>query len=92
MPNIIKEFNPELVGYACGDSVTQDNFTQLNVAEMGARSRDAPILTKELVKRIQMDKKIDVNRDWKVNMYTSFYYRSRIYIIKYMLLIYFINS
>lgn len=67
LPNIIKEFNPKLIGYAYGDSLPQEKFSQFNVAEVGALSSDAPFMTKELVKRIKMDKRIKVNEDWKVN-------------------------
>lgn len=59
-------FNPKLIGYAYGDSQAEDKFSQFNVAEVGALSRDVPFMTKELVKRIKMDKRINLNEDWKV--------------------------
>lgn len=66
IPNILKVFNPKLIGYAYGDSLAEQKFSQFNVAEVGALSRDAPFMTKELVKRIKMDKRVNLNEDWKV--------------------------
>lgn len=66
LPNIIKVFNPKLIGYAYGDSLAEDRYSQFNVAEIGALSKDLPFMTKELVKRITMDKRININEDWKV--------------------------
>lgn len=66
LPNIIKVFNPKLIGYAYGDSLAEEKFSQFNVAEVGALSRDVPFMTKELVKRIKMDKRVNINEDWKV--------------------------
>jgi len=56
-----------LIGYAYGDATAEQRFSQFNVAEVGALSRDIPYMTKELVKRIKMDKRVNVNEDWKVN-------------------------
>lgn len=69
LPNIIKLFNPKLIGYAYGDSLAEEKFSQFNVAEVGALSRDVPFMTKELVKRIKIDKRVNINEDWKVKNY-----------------------
>lgn len=66
LPNIIKVFNPKLIGYAYGDSLAEQKFSQFNVAEPGALSKDIPFMTKELVKRIKMDKRVNLTEDWKV--------------------------
>lgn len=57
-----------MIGFAYGDSVAGQRFSQFNVAEPGALSRDLPFMTKELVKRIKMDKRVNLNEDWKVKI------------------------
>lgn len=76
LPNILKVFNPKLIGYAYGDSLAEQWFSQFNVAEVGALSQDIPYMTKELVKRIKMDKRVNVNEDWKVKRINRFSFRS----------------
>lgn len=66
IPNILKVFNPKLFGYSYGDSLATQSFSQFNVAEPGALSRDLVFMTKELVKRIKADKRVNLNEDWKV--------------------------
>ncbi|CAL7935960.1 unnamed protein product [Xylocopa violacea] len=66
IPNILKEFNPKLIGYALGDSLTIHPASQLNVAETGAMSRDMPFMAKYLVDKIKNDTRIDVKRHWKL--------------------------
>ncbi|XP_043513435.1 phospholipase B1, membrane-associated-like isoform X1 [Frieseomelitta varia] len=66
LPNILKEFNPKLIGYAYGDSLTTQSPSQLDVAEIGAMSRDMPFMAKYLVRRIKNDSRIDVKRHWKL--------------------------
>ncbi|KAK1121522.1 hypothetical protein K0M31_010321 [Melipona bicolor] len=66
LPNILKEFNPKLVGYAYGDSLTSQPASQLDVAETGAMSRDMPFMAKYLVRRIKNDSRIDVKKHWKL--------------------------
>lgn len=66
VPNILKVFNPKLIGYAYGDAVAEQRFSQFNVAEVGALSRDLPFMTRELVKRIKNDERINITEDWKL--------------------------
>ncbi|KAL4118890.1 hypothetical protein QTP88_011772 [Uroleucon formosanum] len=66
LPNILKVFNPKLIGYAYGDALAEQRFSQFNVAEVGALSRDLPFMTRELVKRIKMDKRVNITEDWKL--------------------------
>ncbi|XP_011688726.1 PREDICTED: phospholipase B1, membrane-associated isoform X2 [Wasmannia auropunctata] len=65
LPNIIKEFNPNLIGYALGDSLTTHKASQLNVAESGAESEDMMYMAEILVKRIKNDPRIDLKKHWK---------------------------
>ncbi|CAI6350811.1 unnamed protein product [Macrosiphum euphorbiae] len=66
LPNILKVFNPKLIGYAYGDALAEQHFSQFNVAEVGALSRDLPFMTRELVKRMKMDKRVNITEDWKL--------------------------
>lgn len=66
LPNILKEFNPNLFGYALGDSLSIDRNSQFNVAEAGAVSSEMPYMAKVLVKRIVADPRVKLNEHWKV--------------------------
>ncbi|XP_032667596.1 phospholipase B1, membrane-associated-like [Odontomachus brunneus] len=66
LPNIIKEFNHNLIGYATGDSLTTHEASHLNVAELGAMSEDMPYMAEVLVKRLKNHPKIDVKKHWKL--------------------------
>ncbi|XP_012527810.1 phospholipase B1, membrane-associated [Monomorium pharaonis] len=65
LPNILKEFNPNLIGYALGDSLTTHKASQLNIAESGAMSADMMYMAEVLVERIKKDPRIDLQRHWK---------------------------
>ncbi|KAL0105598.1 hypothetical protein PUN28_015828 [Cardiocondyla obscurior] len=65
LPNILKEFNPNLIGYALGDSLTTHKESQLNVAESAAMSADMPYMSEVLVKKIKNNPKIDLQNHWK---------------------------
>ncbi|CAK9829553.1 Phospholipase B1, membrane-associated [Anthophora retusa] len=66
LPNILKEFNPNLIGYALGDALTSHPASQLNVAEIGAMSKDMPFMAKYLVNRMKNDSRIDIKKHWKL--------------------------
>lgn len=42
---------------------------RFNVGEIGAMSKDIPYMAKVLVKRIKADPKVDIKRNWKVNVF-----------------------
>ncbi|EZA61435.1 Phospholipase B1, membrane-associated [Ooceraea biroi] len=65
VPNILKEYNPNLIGYALGDSTVPNEASQLNVAETGAFSEDMPYMAEVLVTRIKRHPKIDLQKHWK---------------------------
>ncbi|XP_031773302.1 phospholipase B1, membrane-associated-like [Apis florea] len=65
LPNIFKEFNPGLIGYAIGDGQTYEPTSQLNVAEINAISRDMPFMAKYLVTRMKRDRRINIKKHWK---------------------------
>ncbi|XP_032668152.1 phospholipase B1, membrane-associated-like [Odontomachus brunneus] len=66
LPNIIKEFNHNLIGYATEDSLATHKKSQLNVAESGAMSEDMPYMAEVLVKKIKNNSEIDVKKHWKL--------------------------
>lgn len=65
LPNILKEFNPNLYGYSVGDGLSIYKSTKFNVAELGAMSRDMPHMAKVLVRRMLADPNVRPAH-WKV--------------------------
>jgi hypothetical protein len=66
LPNILKEFNPALIGYAFNDSLGSQRSSQFNVAEPLGMTSDMPFQAKLLVRRMHSDKRVDYENDWKV--------------------------
>lgn len=62
----MQEFNPNLIGFALGDSLTTHKASQLNIAESGAESVDMIYMAQVLVKKIKNDPRINVQKHWKV--------------------------
>jgi len=67
LPNILKEFNPSLIGYAVKDSLGSQRTSQFNVAEPLGINSDMPFQAELLVKRMRSDKRVDYENDWKVS-------------------------
>ncbi|XP_049762996.1 phospholipase B1, membrane-associated-like isoform X2 [Schistocerca cancellata] len=66
LPNILKEFNPRLVGFSLNDSSGHEKASQFNVAEIYAMSRDLPWQAQLLVRRMRAHPDVDVQRHWKL--------------------------
>lgn len=66
LPNILKEFNPNLYGYAIKDGISTDRSSRFDVAELAAMSRDMPHMAKVLVRRMQRDPRVNMTSDWKL--------------------------
>lgn len=66
LPNILKEFNPNLYGYSLKDGLASDRSSRFNVAELGAMSRDTPYEANVLVKRMSRDPRVNMTTDWKL--------------------------
>ncbi|XP_068085167.1 phospholipase B1, membrane-associated-like [Anabrus simplex] len=66
LPNILKEFNPNLMGYSLGDSLSHHRSSQFNVADPAAMSQDTHFQARNLWKRMRGDSRIDFNNDWKL--------------------------
>ncbi|XP_016065561.1 PREDICTED: phospholipase B1, membrane-associated [Miniopterus natalensis] len=63
LPNILKMFNPEIIGFSTG---TEKETAGLNVAVEGAKAEDMPAQAKALVELMKMDPKINLEKDWKL--------------------------
>ncbi|XP_058460261.1 phospholipase B1, membrane-associated [Malaya genurostris] len=66
VPNILKEYNPNLYGYPIKDSMSTSRASLFNAAEGGAMSQDIPHMAKNLVKRMLNDPKVDIGNHWKL--------------------------
>ncbi|XP_012248453.1 phospholipase B1, membrane-associated-like, partial [Bombus impatiens] len=66
LPNILKEFNPKLVGYSLGNAISTDPAAQLNVAESGAMSKRITFMATYLINKRKDDPRIDINKHWKL--------------------------
>ncbi|XP_045664850.1 phospholipase B1, membrane-associated [Ursus americanus] len=63
LPNILKKFNPHILGFSTG---TLEETAGLNVAVEGARARDMPTQARDLVERMKNHPEIDLESDWKL--------------------------
>lgn len=66
VPNIIKEFNPNLTGYSTGTGELLSEHSRLNVAFPVSADADALRQARILVKKIKVDPKINFKEDWKM--------------------------
>lgn len=65
IPNILKEYNPNLYGYSVSESPAFHQTSKFNVAEFGAMSRDMPHMARELVRRMRNDRYVKPDH-WKL--------------------------
>ena len=66
LPNILKEYNPNLYGYVTRDSLSTERASKFNVAEFGAMTEDMPHQARILVRRMETDPNVNIQEDWKV--------------------------
>jgi hypothetical protein len=67
LPNLIKEFNPNLYGYTeVPNSLGFQRESKFNVAEPGGTSNHIVRQAKNLVKRMRSDPNVDIQQHWKV--------------------------
>jgi phospholipase B1, membrane-associated len=68
LPNLLKKFNPDLVGFSLGSNLPETPIDQqgLNVAVSGAIALNMTEQAMNLVARIKADPKIDIQKDWKM--------------------------
>ncbi|XP_033847318.1 phospholipase B1, membrane-associated-like [Periophthalmus magnuspinnatus] len=63
LPNILKKFNPKLVGFSVGQLAFRKGF---NMAEPGARSLDIQTQVEALIKALKNNKEVNFEQDWKL--------------------------
>lgn len=66
VPNILKHYEPQLVGYATGNGDENSKNAQFNVAVAGSVSGDLTAQARELVERMRNDPRVDIENDWKL--------------------------
>ncbi|KAL1117924.1 hypothetical protein AAG570_004237 [Ranatra chinensis] len=66
LPNILKEFNPNLRGYSVGKAQFPSPPSGLNVAFPVSADEDALKQAKQLVLKMKRDPKVDFENDWKM--------------------------
>ncbi|XP_033619312.1 phospholipase B1, membrane-associated isoform X4 [Fukomys damarensis] len=63
LPNILKKFNPSILGFSTG---TLEKTQGFNVAVEGARAQDMPAQARDLVERMKTSTEINPETDWKL--------------------------
>lgn len=66
LPNILKEFNPNVTGFSVGTGGEDGSNAFLNQAVPGAKSRDMVAQVNAVVNKMKTDSRIDFQNDWKV--------------------------
>lgn len=66
LPNIIRKYNPNVIGASTGICRAGRACSNLNMAVPGKTSRDMAAQARELVQAIKQHPDIDINNDWKV--------------------------
>lgn len=66
------------IRYAWGDAWSTERGAQFNLAENGAAATDMPYMAFKLIRRMRLDRRVNMKEHWKVNKKFSFliiYYR-----------------
>lgn len=66
LPNILKKFNPNIIGYSLSNLDHSFTDSQLNIADVNAISADLPAMSEILVKTMKDDPRIDFYNHWKM--------------------------
>ena len=71
LPNILRQYSPDLYGYAIGSNNARINFidlpnTRLNVAQTGAKTFQMLSQATAIVRKIRENEEIDFENDWKM--------------------------
>uniref|UniRef100_A0A669PIV8 Phospholipase B1, membrane-associated n=1 Tax=Phasianus colchicus TaxID=9054 RepID=A0A669PIV8_PHACC len=64
--DILREFNPSLIGYSTGTGTQTTENAALNQAVAGAQAEDVPAQVRRLVDRMMNDSRINMQSDWKL--------------------------
>lgn len=68
LPNILKEFNPNITGYSTGMGEFLSRNSGMNVAFPVSADEDALVQAKLLVSRMKNDPRVNFEEDWKVRV------------------------
>ncbi|KAJ7340976.1 hypothetical protein JRQ81_004263 [Phrynocephalus forsythii] len=66
LPNILREFSENLIGYSTGTGGVNGTTAFLNQAVPGAKAEDLPDQVRRLVKSMKNDSRIKFETDWKI--------------------------
>ncbi|CAB3361449.1 Hypothetical predicted protein [Cloeon dipterum] len=66
VPNILKQFNPNVTGFSTGEGSYQSKNARFNMAMPAALDDDALTQAQILVSRIRADPSIDFHKSWKL--------------------------
>ncbi|XP_053162282.1 phospholipase B1, membrane-associated isoform X2 [Hemicordylus capensis] len=66
LANILREFNPSLLGFSTGKGGESKPEAYLNQAVAGARSEHVPAQVRKLIELMKTDPKINLQEDWKI--------------------------
>uniref|UniRef100_A0ABM5FPN6 Phospholipase B1, membrane-associated n=1 Tax=Pogona vitticeps TaxID=103695 RepID=A0ABM5FPN6_9SAUR len=66
LPNILREFSANLIGYSTGTGGVNETNAFLNQAVPGAKAEDLPDQVRRLVKSMKNDLRIKFETDWKI--------------------------
>ncbi|XP_043836931.1 phospholipase B1, membrane-associated [Dromiciops gliroides] len=66
LANILREFNPSLIGFSTGTGNQNSAAAFLNQAVAGARAEDLPSQARRLVNLMKNDTRINFQEDWKI--------------------------
>ncbi|KAK4823848.1 hypothetical protein QYF61_007167 [Mycteria americana] len=66
LANILREFNPSLIGYSTGTGKETSDNAALNQAVAGDHAEDVPAQVRRLVDRMKNDTRINFQTDWKL--------------------------
>ncbi|KAJ0063009.1 hypothetical protein NL108_010620, partial [Boleophthalmus pectinirostris] len=66
LPNILREFNPDVTGFSVGQGSQNTPQSFLNQAVPGAKSGDMVAQVRVLIEKMKTDSRIDFHNDWKV--------------------------
>ncbi|NXT25381.1 PLB1 Phospholipase, partial [Syrrhaptes paradoxus] len=64
--DILREFNPSLIGYSTGTGKEATDNAALNQAVAGDRAENVPAQVRRLVDRMKNDTRINLQTDWKL--------------------------
>ncbi|XP_077989678.1 phospholipase B1, membrane-associated-like [Glandiceps talaboti] len=66
LPNILRQYNPDIIGYSTGTGGRDSAGAHFNVARPSGISEEMPEQARMLVERLQNDASVDFQNDWKV--------------------------